>query len=282
MDQAQNTLRDAVAENFDAVIPGVPEGATEAPKEAEGVKADAIIGETAEQKAERLRDEKGRFAKSDSTAVPATAATPEPKPSAQAALEPAPAVEPAKPAVQRPSSWKKDYWEAFDKLASENPTVAQYILQREREAAQGVSAYKAEWDRAKPLIQAIEPYRELFQREGLDPGKQFQTYAEIHKGLAYGSEDQKLALVLRLAQGLQGANRKAVRSAERADVFQPEHSTCGPTAAEAIGLRPAGDRANGAGSYPARAHRFRDRQHVAGHAEVSAFRGCTRDDGSTP
>jgi hypothetical protein len=98
--------------------------------------------------------------------------------------------------VQRPSSWKKEHWEAFDKL---DPTVQAYILQRETEAARGVSAYKQEWDRAKPLVQAYEPHRQDFERWGIDPGAQFSKYVEIHKGLALGTPEQKLGMLMRLA-----------------------------------------------------------------------------------
>src|SRR6185369_14152133 len=69
----------------------------------------------------------------------------------------------------------------------------------ETEAARGVSAYKNEWDKAKPLLDAVTPYLPLFQQHGIDPGKQFAHYAEIHKGLALGTEEQKLGMLMRLA-----------------------------------------------------------------------------------
>jgi len=98
-------------------------------------------------------------------------------------------------------------WPLWDKLANGVPLdakearqVAEYNLQRETEAARGVSAYKAEWDKAKPLLEAFEPHRADFARWGIDPGQQFSKYVEIHKGLALGTEEQKLGMVMRLAQ----------------------------------------------------------------------------------
>ena len=198
--EQQTTLHDTIAATFDEVIPPqgeTPAASTDAP--AEAVHAEAPpVGETAEAKAARERDELGRFAKkTEPAAAPAKAATPTPQ---APAATPAPAAEPAKPAIQRPSSWKKDHWEAFDKLAADNPVLAQYILQRETEAARGVSAYKNEWDRAKPMLEAVAPYLPMYQQHGIDPGKQFAKYAEIHKAFALGNEEQKLGMLLSLAQ----------------------------------------------------------------------------------
>jgi hypothetical protein len=98
-------------------------------------------------------------------------------------------------------------WPLWDKLAAGQPLspaearqMAEYNLQRETEAARGVSAYKSEWDRAKPLLQAFEPHRADFERWGIDPAQQFSKYVEIHKGLALGTPEQKLGMLMRIAQ----------------------------------------------------------------------------------
>src|SRR3990167_10909003 len=107
------------------------------------------IGESADAKAERLRDEKGRFA--------------EGKAEGKAEVKPVPQAQTPVPAVAkvpRPSSWKKDYWEHWDKL---DPSVAAYINQRESEYAKGVSTYKQEWDSAKPLLDAVAPFLPTLQ-----------------------------------------------------------------------------------------------------------------------
>jgi hypothetical protein len=205
--EQQNTLRDTVSANFDAVIPDAENPPVSTP-ESVPLPSDAP---PAAAEDDRPRGPDGKFvpvkAKDNKGFVSAAAPkadTPQ-KPTAAPGLEQA-AAEPPKP-LARPSSWKKEMWPLWDKLATGQPLtaqearqVAEYNLQRETEAARGVSAYKAEWDRAKPLVQAYEPHRADFERWGIDPGAQFSRYVEIHKGLALGNEDQKLGVLLRLAQ----------------------------------------------------------------------------------
>lgn len=199
LEEAKDTLRDTLAATFDKVIPEEPAVPSEPASPVEAAPAET---ETVAQKEARERDEKGRFTPKDSAAVPKADT---PKPSGDPATNVAAADTP-KP-LQRPSSWKKEMWPLWDKLATGVPLtapearqVAEYNLQRETEAARGVSAYKAEWDRAKPLVAAFEPHRADFERWGIDPGAQFSKYVEIHKGLALGNEEQKLATIQRLAQ----------------------------------------------------------------------------------
>jgi hypothetical protein len=66
----------------------------------------------------------------------------------------------------RPSSWKKDYEEHWGKL---DPTLQDYIQQREADYAKGVSTYKNQWDMAQPLVHAIEPFMPLLQEHSIEP-----------------------------------------------------------------------------------------------------------------
>lgn len=146
--------------------------------------------ETAEQKAGRTagraRDEQGRL-------LPGPAKKPDaPDPALQAA--------PLVPEVKRPnrpSSWKKDYWEHWDKL---DPKLAEYINQREGEYAKGVSTYKSEWEQVKPLKDAIEPYRQVFEQYRVDPAAHVSELLKAHHTLVTGSPQEKLALVARIIQ----------------------------------------------------------------------------------
>ena len=144
------------------------------------------IGESADAKAERLRDEKGRFAEGKAEAKA------EVKPAAKAET-PAPAV--AK--VPRPSSWKKDYWEHWDKL---DPSVAAYINQRESEYAKGVSTYKQEWDSAKPLLDAVAPFLPTLQANNIKPDVWITNLGRAHHTLAMGDGQSKLQMFAKLAQ----------------------------------------------------------------------------------
>lgn len=135
----------------------------------------------------RARDEKGRFAAAE-TATEAVAPTPE-----------APDV-PVAPLRKAPSSWKKDYWEAFGKL---EPTLQDYIEQRERESAAGVSQYKQRAEALGTIEQAISPYMPLLQQHGIQPGQWIASLGEAHKTLVQGSPAQKLAMFAKLAQDYQ-------------------------------------------------------------------------------
>ena len=117
-------------------------------------------------------------------------------------LLPGPAKKPdldAAPAVERPkvpSSWKKDYWGHWDKL---DPSLAKYIDQREQEFAKGVSTYKQEWERAKPVLDAITPFAQEFQKYGVKPEQWIQNLGAAHQALALGNPQQKLQMFAKLA-----------------------------------------------------------------------------------
>lgn len=145
--------------------------------------------ETEAQKADRTagrkRDEHGRL-------LPGKAEKPEPQVSAP--------VIPAKPASPPPSSWKKDHWESWNKIASENPQLADYLNQREGEFAKGVSTYKQEYDSVRPLQEAIQPFLPELQRNGVQPAQWIQMMGTAHQRLLYGSPQEKLQMFAKLSQ----------------------------------------------------------------------------------
>lgn len=151
---------------------------------AEAPPQDIAPQETAEAKAERLRDEAGRFvAKTDAVTQPVTPQE--------------------KPRPQRPNTWKKEHWESYDKLAAENPQLAEYILQRESEFTKGVSTYKQEWDRAKPLLEAMAEFQPLLQQHNIEPTQWIRNLGHAHRMLATGTPEQRLQMFHRLAQDYQ-------------------------------------------------------------------------------
>lgn len=201
------TLRDDLSAAFDAAEAGSLPPAQEAPPieatpPAAGV-APAPAEETPEQKAGRTagrpRDDKGRLLPGKPVAAP-QAQTPEAGPPIPAAAQPAPAV-PA--SIPRPSSWKKDHWEAFDKLAAENPALAAYINQREQEFSRGVSTYKQEWEQARPLLDAVAPFMPQLQQHGINPAQWVSNLGNAHQRLVTSSPQDKLALFQKLAADYQ-------------------------------------------------------------------------------
>lgn len=187
------SLRDQLAANYDKIVTAeepAQETTTPAPVEAEPAPA-AETKPAAEAKPAsdaRERDDKGRFVEKKEE--------PQKAESSQQSLK----LEPAKPAKHRPSAWKKDHWEAYDKIAAENPALADYILQREGEFARGVSTYKQEWDRAKPLLDAIAPFSPMLNQHGIQPAQWISNLGNAHQRLVMGSPQEKISLFAKLAQ----------------------------------------------------------------------------------
>ena len=199
--ETQETLRDTLSANFDALERATvtdvtaPAAATEV-KTTEPAKA-AEPAKAEPAKAERARDKDGKFiegkaeVRTVATKAPATSAAP-----AAAATVAAPEVK--RPA--RPSSWKKEHWDDWEKL---DPRVADYILQRESEAIRGVSAYKNEWDRAKPLIDALAPYQPFLQQRNMRPEQFVSSLAQADQVLRFAGPQQKLKFFAKLATDYQ-------------------------------------------------------------------------------
>lgn len=144
---------------------------------------DETVTATVPNKPDRVRDESGKFAKQEKPAEVVTA------------TEPVAPVEPQRP--PKPSSWKKELDEHWQKA---DPKLAEYIVQREREYATGVSTYRQEAERAKELQQAIEPFIPELQRHNINPSQWIQNLGHAHQTLAMGNPQQKMAMFSRLAQ----------------------------------------------------------------------------------
>ena len=106
-------------------------------------------------------------------------------PQAQAALpQQAP-----KPRPPRPSSWKKEYWDHWDKI---DPALAEYLHTRESQFASGVSAYKAEAEAAKPIMEAMQQFIPELQQHRIEPTQWITELGHVHRMLALGTPQQKL------------------------------------------------------------------------------------------
>jgi hypothetical protein len=112
-----------------------------------------------------------------------------------------------KPALARPSTWKKEYLPIWDKLTNgeqlskeESLKLAEYSNQRESEYKKGVSTYKAEADRARSLEDAIAPFQEEFQQQGISPAAWINNLGRAHMILTKAPYEQKVQVFQRLAQ----------------------------------------------------------------------------------
>lgn len=166
------SLRDSIANAIEAA---------ETPSTQEVTSQEAV--ET--PKADRARDESGKFTKSQ----------PEADVQEIEALE---AQDEEKPAVKpRPSSWKKDYEEDWGKL---DPRLQDYIQQREADYAKGVSTYKNQWDNAAPIIESLRQFQPLLQQYGVAPQQWITQLGNAHARLVTGTPEQKMQVFQQLAQ----------------------------------------------------------------------------------
>jgi hypothetical protein len=193
-------MSDDRREMLEAALEQAEEGTLEAPIEKEiEVNDDPIEAE--ESPVEENRDEKGRFkAKEASTEVNSETNTVE-EPDSVGQV-PAVAEE-----VKRPTTWKKEYVEIWDKMEKGEQLnkedfvkFAEYANQREAEYKKGVSAYKAEADNARQLTEAIGPFVPELQKHGIHPVAWIQNLGRAHYTLANGTYEQKLQAFNRLAQ----------------------------------------------------------------------------------
>ena len=114
--------------------------------------------------------------------------------------------EEAKP-VTRPSTWKKEYVQIWDKMeagqqiSKEDFTkFAEYANQRESEYKKGVSTYKAEADRARGYEEAIAPFIPELQAQNISPAAWINNLGRAHMVLSKAPYSEKVQMFQRLAQ----------------------------------------------------------------------------------
>lgn len=183
MEETQITLRDSIANAIEEHAP------------------EEIVQET---QVDRPRDESGRFAKQ--------AQETEQKP-IEVQQEPQEAQAESQQVKPRPSSWKKDYEDQWTKL---DPTLQDYIAQRESEFAKGVSTYKQNWDSVEPIYEAMQPFMPLLQQHNIQPQQWISNLGNAHKALALGSPEEKLQMFARLANDY-GVNLGALTGQQQYD-----------------------------------------------------------------
>ncbi len=182
------SIREALEEAVSTVEADQPQETPVVEKPAETPAVETpVVEETAEQKAGRTagraRDEHGRL-------LPGKAEKP---------VEAAP-IEPAKPKSPPPSSWKKDHWGSLEKIATENPQLADYLNEREGQFAKGVSTYKQEYENVKPLHDAMQQFMPELQRHNIRPEQFITQLGTAHQRLTYGSPQEKLQMFAKLSQ----------------------------------------------------------------------------------
>jgi hypothetical protein len=214
-------MSDDRRELLEAALEQAEEGTLEAPIEKEiEVNDDPIQAENTSEEGsskETIRDEKGRF-KAQETSTE--------QDSAEESDLVAEASDVPDEEIKRPTTWKKEYVEVWNKMQEGKPLdkaefakFAEYANQRESEYKKGVSAYKAEADNARELTQAIGQFVPELQKHGIHPVAWINNLGRAHYTLANGTYEQKLNAFNRLAQdyGIQ-LNQDALQMPEQAYV----------------------------------------------------------------
>jgi hypothetical protein len=178
---------EAAMQGADSAETEAPES-TAAPEPADPPKQEAAEGaqekETVRDAISRARDDIGRFTRHEPYKGE------QPKPEAQ---EPAPVAE----AKQPPRSWKKDYHDHWTKL---EPTIQDYVLQREEEYFRGVGAYKQAAEIGQQLSEAARPYEATFRAMGVNPIQAFSALANADHVLRTSDPATKAQLFAKMAQ----------------------------------------------------------------------------------
>jgi hypothetical protein len=211
-------MSDDRREMLEAALDQAEEGTLEAPIEKEievnddPIQAESNSEESNEETVER--DEKGRFKAQESNTESDQSA--ESEPVAEASDVP-------DEEIKRPTTWKKEYVEVWNKMQEGKPLdkaefakFAEYANQREAEYKKGVSAYKAEADNARQLTEAIGQFAPELQAQNIHPVAWINNLGRAHMILTKAPYEQKVQLFHRLAQdyGIQ-LNQDAVQMPEQ-------------------------------------------------------------------
>jgi hypothetical protein len=207
-------------EMIEAALDQAEEGTLEAPIEKEiEVNDDPIQAEKESDSTESNdRDEKGRF----KSQFEETDSQDDPVEKPELVAETGDDAE----KVQRPTTWKKEYVEIWNKMENGEPLkkedftkFAEYANQREAEYKRGVSAYKAEADNARQLTQAIGPFIPELQAQNIHPVAWINNLGRAHMVLSKAPYQEKVQMFHRLAQdyGIQ-LNQDSLQMPEQAYV----------------------------------------------------------------
>jgi hypothetical protein len=190
MSEEQLNRRDALLQAMEAA----EEGTLEAPADKE---LDVVQDDIAEESVEAKTSDADREEPAEVFQEPELEATHE---------EAQDAAEEVKP-VSRPSTWKKEYVQIWDKMEAGQQIskedfvkFAEYANQRESEYKKGVSTYKAEADRARGYEEAIAPFIPELQAQNISPAAWINNLGRAHMVLSKAPYSEKVQMFQRLAQ----------------------------------------------------------------------------------
>ena len=183
---------------LEAAMEQAEEGTLEAPEEVEieAAPEDAIAEESAQEKA---RNEKGQFVKQEEQQDGESL-------DVQATTQNENTEESVEPTYKRPTTWKKEYKEIWDKMEAGEQInrddfvrFAEYANQRESEYQRGVSTYRQEAESAKQLKEAITPFVPELEKQGINPAQWINSLGRAHMVLSSAPQEQKIQMFQKLA-----------------------------------------------------------------------------------
>lgn len=147
-----------------------------------------------EVKSEKIRDEKGKFAK----ATPVEAAKDNTVADNAAMAEPVTLEKTDIPEVQPlPNSWKKEAAEAWAKA---DPILRAEVARREADIHKGIEQYRQAAEYAHSLDQAISPYKQTLANLNISPQVAIKELMAADHKLRYGNQQDKEMYFAQLAQ----------------------------------------------------------------------------------
>lgn len=149
--------------------------------------------ETTEQKADRLRDEQGRFAKN--AAPDQTPEDSEPPPAVEA--QPDPVAAPSVPPDLQRLGLRKEEADAFAKA---DPAVQAAFIRRSDEMHKGIEQFRSKAQFGHEMEQAIAPFSATIQALGVHPAKAVNNLLVADHALRYGSPQQKMEMFNKIAR----------------------------------------------------------------------------------
>jgi hypothetical protein len=192
MAENDSNPRDDVAAAYDAAVAATE---TPAPEVAPTVVATPDpVGESAEAKEARIRDEKGRFATKigDKASPPKVEEAPKVEVKDKAPAEPTPTPEAPKPERQVPRSLPAPLREAWKKL---DDVERDYLIKREGEVVRITQESSQARQSHEKFKEAISPYEQLFRSEGVEPLQGISNLMRTTAALATGAPQTKASIV---------------------------------------------------------------------------------------
>lgn len=140
--------------------------------------------ETEEQAEQRLRDERGRFAKKEAQEI-------------EAPVEPV--VETPQEFVVPPELQKLGLRKEEAEVIAKDPAVMAAFVRRSEEMHRGLEQYRSKAQSAEAFEQALSPFMPTIQQSGMSPAEAAHHLFATEHALRYGSPEQKLQMLHKIA-----------------------------------------------------------------------------------